>query len=70
MEIEKTELETEKPKLIVGDDIRRDFDVEKHNNKLFIYTSKWNDEGEKVFRANTISETELRRIVQNMQKFL
>jgi len=49
---------------------RRDFDVEKHNNKLFIYTSEWNDEGEKVWSANTINETELRRIVKNMQRFL
>ena len=49
---------------------RKDFDVEKHNNKLFIYTSEWNDEGDKVWCANTISETELRRIVENMHRFI
>lgn len=50
--------------------MRRAFDVEKHNGKLFIYTFYWNDEGERVWCANSISETELRRIVEGMQRFL
>ena len=70
MNTEKPSNEEQSKPSLLGAVIRRDFDVEKHNNKLFIYTSEWNDEGEKVWSANTINETELRRIVQNMQKFL
>jgi len=62
--------EEQKPALQQTDVIRRAFDVEKHNGKLFIYTFYWNDEGERVWCANSISKTELRRIVEGMQKFL
>jgi hypothetical protein len=62
--------EEQKPALQQTDVIRRAFDVEKHNGKLFIYTFYWNDEGERVWCANSIRETELRRIVEGMQKFL
>jgi hypothetical protein len=50
---------------------RRAFDVERRpNGDFFIYTFYWNDEGEKVWCANSIKETELRRIVEGIQKFL
>jgi hypothetical protein len=50
--------------------IRRAFDVEKHNGKLMIYTSNWDEFGENVWTATIITETELRRIVEGMQRFL
>ena len=62
--------EEQKPALQQTDVIRRAFDVEKHNGNLIIYTFYWNEFGEKVWCGNTISETELRRIVEGIQKFL
>lgn len=50
---------------------RRAFDVERRpNGDFFIYTFYWDDMGEKHWCANSITETELRRIADGINKHL
>lgn len=50
---------------------RRAFDVERRpNGDFFIYTFYWDDTGEKRWCANNITESELRRIADGINKFL
>ena len=50
---------------------RRVFDVERRpNGDFFIYTFYWDDMGEKHWCANSITETELRRIAEGIKRLL
>ena len=61
----------ETAQLGIGADSRRAFDVERRpNGDFFIYTFYWDDMGEKHWCANSITETELRRIVDGINKHL
>jgi hypothetical protein len=61
----------ESAQLGIGAVSRRAFDVERRpNGDFFIYTFYWDDMGEKVWCANSITETELRRIADGINKFL
>jgi len=70
MKKETNIIESQNSALQQNDVTRSAFDVEKHNGNLIIYTFYWNEFGEKVWCGNTISETELRRIVEGMKRFL